>query len=149
MLSHGNITSNIASSTATFQWSSKQGYISFLPLSHITARHVDYVMLASGIGVSYCSSFDELGAMLKEVRPHNFVSVPRVYEKVRKEAERQAVSGIKKMVFDWALRVGRNHRNETLAGRVPNSISWRLADALVYSKRSEEHTSELQSPMYL
>jgi long-chain acyl-CoA synthetase len=134
MLSHGNITSNIASSTATFQWSSKQGYISFLPLSHITARHVDYVMLASGIGVSYCSSFDELPVMLKEVRPHNFVSVPRVYEKVRKEAERQAVSGIKKLVFDWALRVGRTHRNETLAGRVPNSITWRLADALVFSK---------------
>jgi long-chain acyl-CoA synthetase len=134
MLTHGNITSNIAASTSIFQWSSQQGYISFLPLSHITARHVDYVMLATGIGVSYCSSFDELPVMLKEVRPHNFVSVPRVYEKVRKEAERQAASGIKKMVFDWALRVGRAHRDETLAGRVPTSISWRLADALVFSK---------------
>ncbi|MCU1306339.1 MAG: AMP-dependent synthetase and ligase, partial [Acidobacteriaceae bacterium] len=134
MLTHGNVTSNIAASTSIFHWSSQQGYISFLPLSHITARHVDYVMLASGIGVSYCSSFDELPVMLKEVRPHNFVSVPRVYEKVRKEAERQAVSGIKKVVFDWALRVGRAHRNETLAGRVPTSIGWRLADALVFSK---------------
>jgi long-chain acyl-CoA synthetase len=137
MLSHGNITSNIAASTSVFRWSSQQGYISFLPLSHITARHVDYVMLATGIGVSYCSTFDELPLMLKEVRPRNFVSVPRVYEKVRKEAERQAASGIKKMVFDWALRVGRLHRDDTLAGRVPTSLSWRLADALVFSKVRE------------
>jgi long-chain acyl-CoA synthetase len=134
MLSHGNITSNIAASTSTFRWSDKQGYISFLPLSHITARHVDYVMLATGIGISYCSSFDEMPLMLKEVRPHNFVSVPRVYEKVRKEAERQAASGIKKLVFAWALRVGRSHRDDTLAGRVPTSLSWRLADAVVFSK---------------
>jgi long-chain acyl-CoA synthetase len=134
MLSHKNILSNINASTGIFQWSNKQGYISFLPLSHITARHVDYVMLATGIGVSYCSSFDDLPGMLQQVRPSNFVSVPRVYEKVRKEAERRAATGVKKMIFEWALGVGRAHREDTLAGRVPNSISWKIADALVFSK---------------
>jgi long-chain acyl-CoA synthetase len=134
MLSHGNITSNINASTCTFHWSDQQGYISFLPLSHITARHVDYVMLASGIGISYCSSFDDLGGMLREVRPRNFVSVPRVYEKVRKEAERRATPGIKKMAFDWALRVGRAHREETLAGKVPGTLAWKIADTLLFNK---------------
>lgn len=134
MLTHGNITSNINASTNTFHWSTGQGYISFLPLSHITARHVDYVMLATGIGVSYCSSFDDLAGMLKEVRPRNFISVPRVYEKVRKEAERKAGSGIKKKIFDWALRVGREHRADTLTGKTPSSLAWKAADALVYSK---------------
>ena len=134
MLTHGNITSNINASTATFGWSKGQGFISFLPLSHITARHVDYVMLATGIGVSYCSSFDDLPKMLKEVRPRNLVSVPRVYEKVRKEAERQASAGWKKKIFNWALRVGRSHRADTLTGKVPNSLSWKIADALVFRK---------------
>ncbi|MCU1287057.1 MAG: AMP-dependent synthetase and ligase [Acidobacteriales bacterium] len=135
MLSHGNITSNIMASTNTFKWSRAQGYISFLPLSHITARHVDYIMLASGLGISYCSSFDDLSGMLREVRPTNFVSVPRVYEKVRKEAERRAASGVKKMIFNWALRVGRSHREETLAGKIPGSpLGWKLADAILFSK---------------
>jgi long-chain acyl-CoA synthetase len=134
MLTQENICSNINASTNTFKWSSGQGYISFLPLSHITARHVDYVMLASGIGVSYCSSFDDLPKILKEVRPRNFISVPRVYEKGRKEAERRAATGFKKKILAWALRVGRENRAEVLRGEIPSSPSWKLANALVFSK---------------
>ena len=134
MLTHGNITSNIVASTNTFEWSNKQGFISFLPLSHITARHLDYVMLATGIGISYCSSFEELPKMLVEVRPANFVAVPRVYEKTRKEAERRASTGIKKMIFEWAREVGKAYRAQIMAGTVPSSFRWRLADALVFSK---------------
>ncbi len=134
MLTHGNICSNINDSTNTFHWSSGQGFVSFLPLSHITARHLDYVMMVSGIGISYCPSFDDLPKVLKEVAPRNFVSVPRVYEKVRKEAERRAASGIKKTLLEWALRVGREHRAEILAGKTPTSFSWKLANALVFRK---------------
>jgi long-chain acyl-CoA synthetase len=38
------------------------------------------------------------------------------------------------MVFEWALRVGRAHRQETLAGKIPGAVSWKIADALLYSK---------------
>ncbi len=134
MLTHGNICSNINDSTNTFHWSSGQGFVSFLPLSHITARHLDYVMMVSGIGISYCASFDDLPKILKEVAPRNFVSVPRVYEKVRKEAERRAAGGIKKTLLKWALRVGREHRAEILAGKIPSSLNWKLANAIVFRK---------------
>ncbi len=134
MLTHANIASNIVGSTAHFKWSNGDGYISFLPLSHITARHVDYLMLGQGVEVSYCSSFDDLGRTLREVRPHNFVSVPRVYEKIRQEAERKAGRGLNKRVFDWAIRVGRRHQQEVLAGHTPQSFSWKLADRLVFRK---------------
>ena len=134
MLTHGNLASNILGSTETFRWSQQQGYVSFLPLSHVTARHVDYVMLALGVGISYCPVIDDLHKMLREVRPHNFVSVPRVYEKIRQEAERRAGTGLKKAVFDWAFGVGRSHREEIVAGKQPASLTWQLANAMVFSK---------------
>jgi long-chain acyl-CoA synthetase len=134
MLTHGNIASNVVGSSTTFEWSTGEGYVSFLPLSHITARHVDYIMLSSGISISYCPSFDKVAKTLIEVKPHNFVSVPRLYEKVRQEAERKAGAGLKKRIFDWALRVGRKHRGEVIAGETPTSLSWKLANKLVYSK---------------
>lgn len=134
MLTHGNIASNIVGSCTAFQWSKGDGYVSFLPLSHITARHVDYIMLAYGISISYCPSFDEVARTLLEVRPHNFVSVPRVYEKIRQEAQRKASFGMKKKIFDWALRVGGKHRQEVLEGKQPSSLEWKLAHKLVFSK---------------
>ena len=44
MLTHGNIASNLNYSTRTFAWSPNSSCISFLPLSHITARHLDYAL---------------------------------------------------------------------------------------------------------
>lgn len=134
MLTHGNIASNIVGSCTAFQWSNGEGYVSFLPLSHITARHVDYIMLAKGISTSYCPTFDEVARTLVEVAPHNFVSVPRLYEKIRQEAERRAGSGLKKKIFDWALIVGRKHRQEVLAGSLPSDWRWKLAHKLVFRK---------------
>jgi long-chain acyl-CoA synthetase len=134
MLTHGNIASNIVGSTTAFQWSSGEGYVSFLPLSHITARHADYIMLAKGISISYCPTFDDVARNIREVGPHNFVSVPRLYEKIRQEAQRKAAFGIKKKIFDWALRVGKQHRAEVLAGKMPNDWKWKLAHKLVFRK---------------
>jgi long-chain acyl-CoA synthetase len=134
MLTHGNIASNMVGSMTAFEWSNGEGYVSFLPLSHITARHVDYLMLTMGISVSYCPSFDKVAKTLTQVQPHNFVSVPRLYEKVRQEAERRAGTGLKKKIFDWALRTGREHRAEVLAGKIPSSLTWKLAYKLVFRK---------------
>jgi long-chain acyl-CoA synthetase len=134
MLTHGNIASNVMGSSTTFEWSTGEGYVSFLPLSHITARHVDYIMLNGGISVSYCPSFDKVAQTLAAVKPHNFVSVPRLYEKVRQEAERKAGAGLKKKIFAWALRVGKTHRAEVLDDKVPASLAWKLAHKLVYRK---------------
>jgi long-chain acyl-CoA synthetase len=134
MLTHGNIASNIVGSTAAFEWSNGDGYISFLPLSHITARHVDYLMYAQGIDISYCPAFDDLARTLREVRPHNIVAVPRVYEKIRQEAERRAGRGLSKRIFDWSIRIGMQHRDRILAGEQPDSFVWKIADKLVFSK---------------
>ena len=90
MLTHGNIASNINYSTAEFGFLESDSCISFLPLSHITARHLDYALYAQNVTVAYCPAFDKLPAAMASVRPTILVGVPRVYEKVRQEVERRA-----------------------------------------------------------
>ncbi|HKF21861.1 MAG TPA: long-chain fatty acid--CoA ligase [Candidatus Angelobacter sp.] len=134
MLSHSNLTAcaNIASKAA--QWETGDVYLSFLPLAHVTARHVDYVCYRDGVSIVYCAVFDQLPAMLQEAKPTIIVGVPRVYEKVRQEVERQAAFGIKRKVLNWALRVGAQHKAQIAAGETPKSRAWKLANKLVYSK---------------
>src|SRR5215472_17687837 len=134
MLSHGNLTTCAIMASKQAEWTPGDVYLSFLPLSHVTARHVDYVCYLDGVSLAYCAVFDQLPQMLQEARPTIIVAVPRVYEKVRQEAERQAAFGIKRKILDWAVRVGSRHKDEIERGDTPKSLSWKLANALVYSK---------------
>ncbi|HVH87588.1 MAG TPA: long-chain fatty acid--CoA ligase [Terriglobales bacterium] len=132
MLTHGNIASNLEQTARSLGWQPRTVSLSFLPLSHVTARHVDYLCLLRGVTLAYCPSFDELPTKLQQARPHLFVSVPRVYEKVRQEVDRRASAGLKRKAYQWALRVGQRHREETLGGRIPSNWQWRLANKLVF-----------------
>src|SRR5580704_2658546 len=134
MLTHRNLASNIEYSLKGFDLAGEQISVSFLPLSHVTARHVDFAMLFNGVVLAYCPFIDQLPQALLEVKPTMFVAVPRVYEKIHAQAILKAKDFPKKQVFDWALDVGREHMAETLAGKTPISHSWRLANKLVFSK---------------
>jgi long-chain acyl-CoA synthetase len=138
MLSHGNIAANQNFAAAEFSFDATDACISFLPLSHITARALDYVMYGCGSQVCYCSQFDKLPQAMREIRPTVFVGVPRVYEKIRQEVERRAaLSGIKKRILAWALRVGARHSDVVYAGGQPSSFAWNLARKLLYGKVRE------------
>jgi long-chain acyl-CoA synthetase len=134
MLSHGNLTACAVMATKQAEWEPGDVYLSFLPLSHVTARHVDYVCYLDGVTIAYCAVFDELPHMLQEAKPTIIVGVPRVYEKVRQEVERRAAFGIKRKILQWALRVGERHKIEIERGDGPKGLAWKLADKLVYSK---------------
>ena len=135
MLTHGNIASNLNYSTRTFTWGPQSTCISFLPLSHITARHLDYALLCYGATIAYCGNFDRLPSALTTVQPTVFVAVPRVYEKIRDEVRRRATSKpIVARLFSWALATGKRHREEILLGQTPTSLRWRLAHRLVFQK---------------
>ncbi|MHB1744950.1 MAG: AMP-dependent synthetase/ligase [Acidobacteriaceae bacterium] len=135
MLTHGNIASNLNFSTAAFHWGRQDICISYLPLSHITARHVDYALLCHGATIAYCSPFDLLKQAMGEVRPTIFVGVPRVYEKVRQEVLRRAQdSRATSAILHWSLRRGAKNRATLLAGTPPRKASWKLANRLVFRK---------------
>src|ERR1700684_204832 len=90
MLTHGNIASNLNYSTRAFSWGPNSSCISFLRLSHITARHLDYALFCYGATLAYCGSFERLPAALTSIRPTVFVAVPRVYEKIRDVVQQRA-----------------------------------------------------------
>ena len=138
MLTHGNIAANQSLAAADFTFNSTDACISFLPLSHITARALDYVMYTCGAQVAYCSKFDMLPQAMREIRPTVFVGVPRVYEKIRQEVERRAaLSPVKKRILAWAVRLGARHGDTVYDGRRPSSLAWKLADKLAFSKVHE------------
>jgi long-chain acyl-CoA synthetase len=138
VLTHGNIAANQNFAAADFNFNSSDSCISFLPLSHITARALDYVMYMSGAQVAYCSQFDKLPSAMKEIKPTVLVGVPRVYEKIRQAVEQKsAQSPVKKPILAWAIRLGAKHIDTVYDGRQPGSLLWKLAAKLVYSKVRE------------
>jgi len=136
MLTHGNIASNIACSLDGFGMGTKgeEVSVSFLPLSHVTARHADLALLYRGVVLAYCPDIKQLAQALAEVRPATFIAVPRVYEKIRQQVILKAMGFPKNAAYRWALSVGRAHRAETLDGTKPSALSWKIADRLVFSK---------------
>jgi long-chain acyl-CoA synthetase len=135
MLTHGNMASNIVHSMEAFGFGSKDEVsVSFLPLSHVTARHVDFALLYRGVVLAYCPDLSRLAQVLTEVQPNIFIAVPRVYEKIRQQVILKSVGFPNRTIYRWALSVGRTHRAETLAGIQPSTVSWKLANKLVFSR---------------
>jgi long-chain acyl-CoA synthetase len=136
MLTHGNIASNVSVSLDMFEVGKDDLSISYLPLSHITARHVDYALQYHGITIAYCPNIDDLARTMREVKPTIIVAVPRVYEKVYNQVQHK-MHGVKGALFKWALSVGVANQETILRGETPASLSWKLANGLVFSKVRE------------
>src|ERR1700676_3741198 len=135
MLTHGNMASNIACSMEAFDFG-KHGEVSvsFLPLSHVTARHVDFALLYRGVVLAYCPDIAQLAKALTEVQPAIFIGVPRVYEKIRRQVIVKTAGFPKSAVYRWSAAVGRAPRAETLVGIQPATLAWKIADRLLFSK---------------
>ncbi len=133
MLTHGNLASNLNVSLDMYDIDKDDLCVSFLPLSHVTARHLDYALFNIGTPLAYCSNVDDLPRTMAEVHPTIIVAVPRVYEKIYNKVQ-YAAHGIKHALIKWALSVGATNRETILRGETPKSFSWKLANALVFSK---------------
>ena len=145
VLTHGNLATNVNVSTGPFSFTDQDCCISFLPLSHVTARHLDYALMCCGTRLAYCPRFDLLPVAMKAVKPTIFVAVPRVYEKIRQAVEgKSASSPVKSRILKWALGVGKKHRAETLDGKTPGGLGWKLASKLVFGKIREAFGGEVK-----
>lgn len=142
MLAHESFISNVLTITAGLPINNKDIALSVLPLSHIFERTGFYIFCYSGVSVYYCSSFDQVGEHLREVRPTIMTAVPRLFEKVYHRIIKKGTSakGWRRRVFLRALDVG--HRYAELRDkrqRIPASLALqqRVADKLVFSKWRE------------
>jgi long-chain acyl-CoA synthetase len=135
VLTHGNMASNIRNFLQHFGlFRAGMCSISFLPLSHVTARSVDLALVYTGITLAHLPQLDGLPQALLEIRPHILLAVPRVYEKIRTQVELGARGFPRKQIYAWALGIGKRHRAEILAGKTPGSLIWKLANRSVYAK---------------
>jgi long-chain acyl-CoA synthetase len=90
------------------------------------------------VQIAYCSKFDKLAEVMLQIRPTVFVGVPRVFEKIREEVERQVgLLPVAKRLLAWAVKVGARYSETVYSGRKPSSPFWKLADKLAYSKVRE------------
>jgi long-chain acyl-CoA synthetase len=139
MLTHGNLVSNAVTGCEVIPFTADAVALSFLPLSHVFERMLDYAYLYKTASIAYAESIDKLAANFTEVNPSCFGAVPRVYEKVHAKimAKADAGSPIKKKIFAWAVAVGRERVPYVTEGRpLPGSLARKakIADALVFKK---------------
>ncbi|MCZ8286803.1 MAG: AMP-binding protein, partial [Bacteroidia bacterium] len=108
MLSHNNFISNVEATKNLCPFKQEWRALSFLPLNHVYERMLSYLYISRGMSVYYAESIDTIGNDLKEVKPQIFVTVPRLLEKVYDRIVNTGsnLSGIKKMMFFWALNLG-------------------------------------------
>jgi long-chain acyl-CoA synthetase len=111
----------------------------YLPLAHNYGRLLHLSAAYIGFTTAFLPDPLRVATELPRVRPHLFPSVPRVYEKIHTAVvgEFADQKGAKKIVVDWALRVGsRVSKLRQAKQPVPASLLWqyRIADKLVYSK---------------
>jgi long-subunit acyl-CoA synthetase (AMP-forming) len=113
--------------------------ISYLPLSHIAEQVVSHLLsIATGACVYFAESLDKLPENLREIRPHLFLGVPRVWEKVQAgiQAAGAQAGPVRRRIVAWARAVGLAGGYADQEGRT-RPWGYGLADRLVFSKVRE------------
>jgi long-chain acyl-CoA synthetase len=130
MLTHRNVISNILGTTERLTLTPTDVSLSFLPLSHIFQRHVDYASLLAGTTIAYAGSFASVAEDMASVRPTVAAGVPRFFEKVYARILWEVSSGpaARRAIFERALKIGRAYvetGNRPLAYRVADHVIFR------------------------
>jgi long-chain acyl-CoA synthetase len=139
MLSHRNFMSQVNTVRDLFPITERDICMSFLPLSHVFERTVDYVFFDRGSQINYVESIERVPAQLTEIRPTIMVSVPRLYERsyIKIISKVQQEGGAKRRLFEWALRVGREVREAEWNGERASAFArgqFVVARSRVFSK---------------
>lgn len=73
MLSHSNFLSNVEACKGLFPLENGDIAVSFLPLSHVFERMVNYYYQSIGVTIYYADNLATIGDVIKEVKPHIFI----------------------------------------------------------------------------
>jgi long-chain acyl-CoA synthetase len=140
MLTHANLLETTRMYVQQLGINETHTLYQFLPLAHVLARVAQAVVIRAGARACFWSGdpsriVSELGTM----QPTHFPAVPRIYEKIHSAAlgKAQDGSGIRRVLFRWALRAGTRARNALRDGTDPGflaNLEFRVADRLVLSK---------------
>lgn len=136
ILTHNNIISNVLGSEPRVPFA-KGSYtaLSFLPCCHIFERMILYLFQYMGVSVYFAESIEKISDNLQEVKPQVMTVVPRVLEKVFDKiyAKGSELTGIKKALFFWALRLAENFKPYQANGGF-YEFKLKIARKLIFSK---------------
>ena len=140
VISHGNYRAMLDMADQVEILGAGETTFLFLPLAHVFALLIQYGTLDVGGRIAFWER-DQLRIVpsLSEIKPDNFPSVPRIFEKVHATAiaTSTAGGGLKPVIFKWAIGVGRKVEDLKEHGKEPGMLLARqhaLADKLVLSK---------------
>ncbi len=136
MITHGNCLFAAEANQHIIGLGDDEHLVSYLPLSHIAEQMLSiHGAVAIGAAIHCCEKFEELPAMLREVRPTVLFGVPRVWEKIQgKMAEAGAqAKPLQKKIAAWARKVGLAAGYAKQKGESP-PLLYGLAKKIVFSK---------------
>jgi long-chain acyl-CoA synthetase len=140
IISHGNYRAMLDMVNQTAVIEEEDVSYLYLPLAHSFALLIQLGSFDLGATLAFWER-DPLKIMpnLAELKPTYFPSVPRIFEKIYTAATSgmEKEGGLKKVVFDWAIRIGKKVREAEHAGREPGPLlraQYKLADKQVLSK---------------
>jgi long-chain acyl-CoA synthetase len=140
IISHGNYRAmlNMVQETSVIEGEDLT-YL-YLPLAHSFALLIQLGSFDLGATLAYWER-DPLKILpnLAELKPTYFPSVPRIFEKIYTAATSaiEKEGGLKKAIFEWAIKVGRKMRTAEREDRRPGfllSRQYAFADKRVLSK---------------
>ena len=120
----------------------------FLPLAHVFARLIAYTCLRYSAPMAFAEDFTTVPQNLREIQPNFMASVPRLYEKAHDKIVSgvEEAGGIKKVLFNWAVGVGRKVSARQLAKKPVTGLlaaQHQIATKLVLHKIQDALGGEL------
>ncbi|MCX7986628.1 MAG: long-chain fatty acid--CoA ligase [Bacteroidales bacterium] len=111
MLSHENLLSNVIATSKVHNLNYENRALSFLPLSHVYERMLNYHYLYKGISIYYAENMGTIAENLQEVKPHIFCAVPRIFELFfeKIQAKGHDLPIPLRWIFFHAIRTGVNY----------------------------------------
>lgn len=133
IISHRNMVYQVAAGERVFGVNESDEQLCFLPLCHVLERLVSVeAPIANGSTVNFAESPETVFENMREVSPHTFVGVPRIWEKIysRVMILRTEAGFVGGLAFDWALGVGRKYAATDRPSPLLR-LSWALAQLTV------------------
>ncbi|HEY4787386.1 MAG TPA: long-chain fatty acid--CoA ligase [Bacteroidales bacterium] len=145
MLSHANLVSNFIATSKKHDLGAEHRALSFLPICHIYERSLNYHYQYKGIGVYYAENLGTILDNMKEVKPHLFVTVPRLLERIYVGiiGKGKDLSFFKKILFFWAVNLGLKYERDHKNGKFYD-FKLKIAGKLIFSKWREALGGEVR-----
>lgn len=145
MLSHANVTSNVATTVAIFPFTPDDRMLSFLPWAHAYGQIELDVVLASGASAALCTDVKNIVEELAEVRPTILVAVPKIWNRLYASVTKQVAERPKfvQSLFRRALRTAARRRRDEPTSAM-DGLALMLADRLIFSKVRERFGGRLK-----